>query len=159
MIKTIKIDSKTSLKVSNNIGWMMAYRDQFGRDIVPTLIPVLSAVLDIAVEVNKAASEEGVSAADVFKAMETDTLRDALIEVSGLEMVDLINIVWAMAKAADDDIEEPREWVKQFEAFPLDTILPVIFDLCLKCMVSSKNLKRLQTGMQGLRPSLLTESL
>lgn len=158
MIKTIKIDSKTSLKVSNNIGWMMAYRDQFGRDIVPTLIPALSAILDIAVEVNKAATAEGVSSADVLRALDSDTLRDALIEMSGLEMVDIINIVWAMAKAADDDIEEPREWIKQFDTFPLDTILPIIFDLCLKCMVSSKNLKRLQTGMQSLRPSLLTES-
>ena len=50
MEKTIKINSKTSLKVSNNIGWMLAYRDQFGRDIVPTLIPALTAALEIDTE-------------------------------------------------------------------------------------------------------------
>ena len=158
MEKTIKINSKTSLKVSNNIGWMLAYRDQFGRDIVPTLIPALTAALEIAVEVNKAAQAEGVATMDVLKVLDSDALRDALIEISGIEMVDIIHIIWAMAKAADDDIEEPGEWVKQFDQFPLDTILPVIFDMVVSCMVSSKNSKRFQTMMQSLKPSPSTES-
>ena len=158
MEKTIKIDLKTSIKVSNNIGWMFAYRDQFGRDIVPALIPLLSAAIDVAVEVSKAAGENGVSAVDVLQMMDSDVIRDALVEASGLEMVDIINIVWAMAKAADDDIDEPKEWVKQFDSFPLDTIIPVVFDLALTCMVSTKNLKRLRTAMQGMKPSPSTGS-
>lgn len=157
MEKTIKVDSKTSFKVSNSIAWMMIYRDQFGRDIVPALVPVMSAALDIAVEVSKVAGE-GVTTAELIKKMDTDTLRDALLEMSGLEFVDIINIIWSMAKAADDDIDEPRVWVRQFDSFPLDTILPVIFDLTLSCMVSSKNLKRLRQTMQGAKPSPSTES-
>lgn len=157
MEKTIKVDSKTSFKVSNSIAWMMIYRDQFGRDIVPALVPVMSAALDIAVEVSKVAGE-GVTTAELIKKMDTDTLRDALLEMSGLEFVDIINIIWSMAKAADDEIDEPRVWVRQFDSFPLDTILPVIFDLTLSCMVSSKNLKRLRQTMQGAKPSPSTES-
>lgn len=158
MEKTIKIDSKTSLKVSNNIGWMLAYRDQFGRDIVPTLVPALTAALEIAVEVNKAAQAEGVATMDVLKALDADALRDAMLEISGIEMVDIIHIIWAMAKAADESIEEPSEWVKQFDKFPLDAILPVIFDMVFACMVTSKNYKRFQTLMQSLKPSPSMES-
>lgn len=158
MIKTIKVDKNTTLKLSNNIGWMLAYRDQFGRDIVPVLVPVLSAVIDIAVEVNKAAAGEKVSTATILQQMDTGILRDAIFEMSGLEFVDVINIIWAMAKAADEDIEEPREWVKQFDAFPLDVIMPVVFDMVLACMVSTKNLKRLRAGMQSLQPLPSTAS-
>lgn len=157
MEKTIKIDSKTSIKVSNNIGWMMAYRDQFGQDIVPTLIPILNAGLDIAIEVAKNAEGEA-TALDVIKALDSDVIRDSLYDMAGLEFVDIINIVWAMAKAADDDIEEPREWVKSLPAFPVDIIFPIILELVLRCMVSTKNLRRLQTAMEGLRPSPSSQS-
>jgi len=158
MEKTIKIDSKTSIKVSNNIGWMFAYRDQFGHDIVPDLIPVLKAAIDIAVEISRSAGEEGATTADVLRRLDADAMKDALLEMSGLEFVDLIHIVWAMAKAADEDIEEPKEWIRQFDTFPLDTIMPAIFDMALACMVSTKNLKRLRTAMQGLKPSPSTAS-
>ena len=157
MEKTIKIDSKTSIKVSNNIGWMLIYRDQFGRDIVPALVPVLNAGIDLAVEVAKVTGKEA-SAQDILRAMDTESLRDALYNASGLEFVDFINIVWAMAKAADDDIEEPMEWVKSLPAFPIDAIFPVILDMVLKCMVTSKNLKRLQTAMGSLKPSPSSQS-
>ena len=157
MEETIKIDSKTSLKLSNSVAWMMLYRDQFGRDIVPVLIPALTAVTDIAVEVNKAV-QNGATPAQIVSALDTDIVKDALVEASGLEFVDLLNIIWAMAKAADDDIDEPIIWVRQFDKFPLDTILPIVFDMILSCMVSTKNLKRLRTSMQSLKPSPSTES-
>lgn len=157
MEKTIKIDSKTSLKLSNSVAWMMLYRDQFGRDIVPVLIPALTAVTDIAVEVNKAV-QNGATPTQIVSALDTDIVKDALVEASGLEFVDLLNIIWAMAKAADDDIDEPIIWIRQFDKFPLDTILPVVFDMILSCMVSTKNLKRLRTSMQSLKPSPSTAS-
>lgn len=151
MEKTIKLDSKTSIKLSNNIGWMMVYKNQFGRDIVPVLIPALNAGLEVALQV--ARETEGKSVADVLRVLDTDTLTEAMIDLAGVELVDLINIVWAMAKAADDDIEDPVEWAKTLPAFPLDVIMPTVFDMVLKCMVSSKNLKRLQTALESLKPS------
>lgn len=158
MEKTIKIDSKTSIKLSNNIGWMMAYRDQFGRDIVPALVPVLNGAIDIAMEIAKATEGKNVDALSVIKALDASTIQDALFSVAGLEFVDIINVVWAMAKAADDDIEEPREWAKTLPAFPLDVIMPVVFDMVLRCMVSTKNLRRLQTVMESLKPSASNQS-
>lgn len=151
MEKTVKLDSKTSIKLSNNIGWMMVYKNQFGRDIVPVLIPALNAGLEVALQVARDTDGKGV--VDVLRVLDTDTITNAMIELAGLELVDLINVVWAMAKAADDDIEDPVEWAKTLPAFPLDVIGPVVFDMVLKCMVSSKNLKRLQTALESLKPS------
>jgi hypothetical protein len=56
----------------------------------------------------------------------------------------VIQITWAMAKNANDEIEPPREWLKQFETFPIDIILPILFELIAKSFVSSKNLNRLR---------------
>ena len=46
MEKTIKI-GKQSVRLNNNISWAIAYRDQFGRDIIPALMPLLASALDI----------------------------------------------------------------------------------------------------------------
>lgn len=158
MERTIKINEGQSLRVSNNIGWMLAYRDQFGRDIVPALIPALTAIVDVTAEIMKATAGKNVKAQDVVAVMDPDILKNALVEASGLEAVDLIHIVWAMAKTADESIEEPREWVKQFDTFPVDIIGPIIIELVIACMVSEKNSRRLRTAMEGLKPSTSTTS-
>ena len=78
---------------------------------------------------------------------------------AAIESVDLLNIVWAMAKNADEEIPEPREWFKQFDVFPVDVIAPAVFELIFKAMVSTKNLKRLQSLRESLQPnSTSTES-
>jgi hypothetical protein len=74
-----------------------------------------------------------------------------------VEFVDvIINVTWAMAKAADENIEPPKRWVRQFEEFPLDVVFPAVYDLVVKGFVSSKNLKRLKklgASLKGLQPS------
>jgi hypothetical protein len=57
-----------------------------------------------------------------------------------------------MAKACDDDIPEPIEWVKQFDTFPVDVIAPEVFNLALKGAMSSKNLKRLKDLKKKIQP-------
>ena len=62
-----------------------------------------------------------------------------------------------MAKAADETIEPPKKWVRQFDTFPVDVVLPAVYDMLLKGFVSSKNLKRLKTlgeNLKNLQPSL-----
>lgn len=78
------------------------------------------------------------------------------------EFVDLVvNVTWAMAKAADENIETPKRWVRQFEEFPLDVVGPAVYDLVLKGFVSSKNLRRLKkigNELRNLQPSHSTTS-
>ena len=151
MEKIIKI-GKQEVRLTNNVSWAMTYRDQFGHDIIPTLMPMLAAALDIISGIVDEVSEGGrISVADILKALDGDKMLDAVIHLSGLEFVELINITWAMAKAADDDIPEPKVWVKSFSEFPVDKIAPEVFSLAFKGLVSSKNLKRLKDLTSGIK--------
>jgi hypothetical protein len=158
MEKTIKIDSKTTLKVSNNISWMMAYNEQFNRDVLETLQPAVVAAVDVFAAVAEVAKEQGVNTADVLRTMDAETLRDAVIDLAGLGAVDIINIIWSMAKAADEDIEEPSLWVKQFNVFPLDVILPAVVSLAFQGLITTKKLKGIQEWTRALDPSPSIES-
>ena len=151
MEKNIKIDSKNSLKLNNNVGWLFIYKDQFGRDIVPTLVPVLNAGIDLVFGIYKETG--GKFTKDSIMQIDTDALTDALIQATAIEATDLINITWALAKNADEDIPEPREWVRQFDTFPVDVIAPEVFKMLFKGMVSTKNSRRLQNQFENLQPS------
>ena len=151
MEKTIKI-GKQEVRLTNNVSWAITYRDQFGHDIIPTLMPMLAAVLDIVSGMIDEVSVGGkVEVTDLLRNLDGDKLFDAVLHLSGLEFVELINITWAMAKAADDDIPDPKTWVKGFNEFPVDKIAPEVFSLAFKGLVSSKNLKRLKDLTSGIK--------
>ena len=155
MKKTITLEDGQELTLSNNVGWLFIYRDQFGRDIVPTLVPALNAGIDLIFAVYKAT--DGKVTKEVLKNMDTDEITSALWAASGIEAVDLLNVIWAMAKNADDSVPEPRKFFAGFDSFPLDVILPPAFELIFKGMVSGKNLTRLQEALNGLKPSNWTK--
>ena len=153
MQKTIKWTQngvKNELTLDNNIGWMIAYKEQFGRDIVPALIPVLNAGIDLAYGIVQSIKPGAKADIETIKSIDPDALHDAVLQA--IEAVDLINITWALAKNADDDIREPREWVRQFEGFPLDIIGAAVFDLVFKSMISTKNWNRLRKSVEDLKP-------
>lgn len=153
MIKTIQIGEK-EVQLSNNIGWAIDYRDQFGSDIIPTLLPMVAAALDLIKGLlEEAGDTENLQWQDILKTLDGDTLLDAVVHLGGLEFTDFINITWAMAKCADDSIPEPRTWVKQFDSFPVDVIAPAVFQLVFSGVVSSKNLKRLKEIRESLQPT------
>ena len=102
-----------------------------------------------------------VSVEGIASALEGRVL-DVLLPMFQAEFVDLVvNVTWAMAKAADESIEPPKKWVRQFETFPLDVVGPAVFEMALKGFVSSKNLKRLEKlgeNVRSLQPSHSTTS-
>lgn len=153
MEKTIKIGNK-SVRLNNNISWTLIYRDQFGRDIIPTLMPLVASALDIISGViNETGKTEDIELADLAKLANGDALLNAAIHLGGFEFTDLICITWAMAKSADEDIPSPSEWVAQFDDFPLDIIVPAVFTLIFKGVISSKNLKKLADLKEKIRPA------
>ena len=160
MEKIIKI-GKQEVRLNNNVAWTMEYRDQFGKDIVPALMPILASLME---GVSTIISESGgneVTMADIADAVQGRSM-DVLLPMFQVEFVDtIINVTWAMAKAADEDIEPPKRWVRQFEEFPLDVVVPAVYELVLKGFVSSKNLKRLKKvseSLKNLQPSHSTTS-
>lgn len=150
MIKTISINEEQEVTLSNNVGWLLVYKDQFGQDIVPSLIPILNAGIDLVYSIYTTTG--GKLDKDTIAKLDTDVIEAAIYKLAGFEMVDFLHVVWAMAKNADDKIPEPKKWLNQFEVFPMDLMVPAVFDLLYKGMVSSKNSKRLQELIGTLKP-------
>lgn len=156
MEKTIKIGKK-SVKLNNNISWAIVYRDQFGRDIIPTLMPLLASVLDVVSGlINETGKTDEIDLTDLAALADGEALINAAIHFSGFEFTDLINITWSLAKCADDSIPDPREWLSQFDTFPVDVVAPEVFGLIFRGVVSSKNLKRLEDLKKRIQPSSIS---
>ena len=160
MEKVIKIGKK-EVKLNNNVAWTMEYRDQFGKDIVPALMPVIASMIEGVSAVVGDAGTTDIKLENLATALQGRTM-DVLLPMFQVEFVDvIINVTWAMAKAADETIAPPKQWVRQFDEFPLDIIGPAVYELVVKGFVSSKNLKRLKKigkDLKALQPSHSTTS-
>lgn len=160
MEKVIKIGKK-EVRLNNSVAWTMEYRDQFGKDIVPALMPVLVTMVESVSTIVAETGKTEISVSDIAEAIQGRAM-EVLLPMFQVEFVDvLINVTWAMAKAADETIAPPKEWAKQFDVFPLDVVAPAVYDLVLKGFVSSKNLKRLKdlgASLKKLQPSHSTTS-
>lgn len=159
MEKIIKIGNK-EVRLNNNVAWTMEYRDQFGKDILPAVMPLLTSMIEgVSAVVAESTEGERMTAESIAEALQGRTL-DFMLPMYQAEFVDLVvNVTWAMAKAADESIDPPKKWVRQFEEFPLDVVGPAVFDLVLKGFVSSKNLKRLKKmgeSLKDLQPKSLS---
>lgn len=155
MIKKININKSQSIELSSSLGWLIIYREQFGHDILPDIMPIIESGLTTAVKVMQNSDEGEVS---IIDNLDDTILTDAFISLSGLEFTTMLNIIWAMAKKADSDIESPEDFYDRFETLPLDNILPVVIKMIINSMVSSKNAKRLLGMMKDLNQSISTKS-
>lgn len=144
MEKIIKI-GKQEVRLNNNVAWTMEYRDQFNKDILPAIMPLAASMIEGISAIMADATNNGeITTSSIAEALEGRTM-EILLPMFQAEFVELVvNVTWAMAKAADESIDPPKKWVRQFEEFPLDVVGPAVLDLVLKGFVSSKNLKRLK---------------
>lgn len=161
MEKIINIGNK-EVRLNNNVAWTMEYRDQFGKDILPAVMPLIASMMEgVSTIIADAGNGGEITVNSISEAIQGRTM-DVMLPMFQAEFVDLvINVTWAMAKAADESIDPPKRWVRQFEEFPLDVVGPAIFDLMLKGFVSSKNLARLKKigeNLKDLQPSHSTKS-
>lgn len=158
MEKIIKI-GKQEVKLDNNAAWAMEYRDQFGKDILPVILPMGAALMEMLATV--AASADELSLKGLAESLEGRVM-DVVEPLVQVEMVDiLINVTWAMAKVADESIDPPKKWIRQFDSFPIDVVAPAVYDMAMKGFISSKNQKRLKNAVKSLKslqPSLSMKS-
>lgn len=165
MEKTIKAGKK-SYKLTNKVKWMTVYKNQFGRDIMPMLVPVANAFLEIAVSVMKATGGKSLDmskAGEVMKDIDIADIQSSMYSLAGLEFTDLLAITWSMARTLDDETVDFDTWVDEFvdDFFPVDEIAPTIIEINAKALMSSKNYSRLRKAVESLKPmtrSTLTES-
>lgn len=145
-----------SVVLDSSTGWLFVYRDYFGRDILPDLLPALEAVLHTIS--NAVGVLEGDKIEDIIKALASDEVIDGLfIDLTGAELTTILNIFWSMAKNEDMTIEEPDKFFKKFDVFPVDEILPKMFAQIVNSCVSSKNLESLKAKRPYLRTILSLE--
>lgn len=148
MIKSIKINANQSIELNSSMGWFLVYRETFGHDILPDIMPLLESGLTMAVNllqgigINKDNSVD-VTTGKIISTIDDNLINDLFINLSGLELTTVLQIVWAMAKNADDGLPPLREWLNQFDVFPLDVIAPKVIRLILESTASAKNAKRL----------------
>ena len=139
MIKTVKINKEQELTLSNNLAWATIYKDQFGHDIIPDIMPLMSAAIRL---IKEMAAYTDMN--EIVKNTDFETIQETLIELCAFQFTDVFNLVWAFNKAYDENIDPPEKWVRQFDEFPLDVIVPAMFELLTKGLISSKNLKSLR---------------
>lgn len=148
MIKSIKINKDQSVELNGSAGWFFVYRESFGHDILPDIMPIIESGLTMAVNLLQgigvgADGSVDASPRQIVESIDDSVLNDLFINLSGLESTTIMQIVWAMAKNADDDIPSLRTWLNQFDVFPLDDILPKAVRLIIDSTVSAKNARRL----------------
>ena len=163
MKKDIKIGDKT-VTLSNCVAWTIEYRDQFGKDPLEALMPIVTSLLEA---VTSIVNESGVTAkgeigiTDIASALEGRAF-DITLPLTQLGFVDSVfNVVWAMAKAENEGLPPPKTWARQFDEFPLDEIVPAVYGMVLTGFSSSKNLERLRSLLGNIKtnqPSRSTPS-
>ena len=159
MQKTIKIGDK-DVTLDNSIVWAIIYRNQFGTDIVPSLMPAIAACFDVMSGLFNTGEDmtKEIDVSEILRKVDGDYFLEAISHISGVELVDIIHLTWALAKTADEKTPEPEKWAREIGDFPLDIIGPALFDLVIKGVVSSKNLRRLEILKRKLRPLNSTTS-
>lgn len=136
MKKTLTIDNQ-EVGFDFNMSTFIVFKSQTGVDMLPILTQLVSEVL------------KGTE--DLFQEGKDITSYDigtVLENVYSVEMVDLLNFVWSMAKTNDPQIQEPVKWFSQFEKFELIDVLQELLEIVLPSMLSTKKLESLKKMLQ-----------
>jgi len=151
MIKTLKMGGK-EVQFSTSLSWVWVYKGQFGRDplfllmpVVKSLLTVIPSLVDAKQTADKKAKSGGgeAGALDVvaeLTGVDLDQITDAIFE---LELQDILNLIWAFAKNADQAIPEPERWY-QTQEIELDTFITKFGPEIIKSCISAKNWRSLQ---------------
>lgn len=162
-IKWMDGEEERALILDNTFTWMVYYKEAFGRDIVPDLAPILNSVIKAffavfsAVDVDKVvkiatSKQKNKTEADrtsaimneVLQKVDPDDITGVIIEATAIESVTFLQIMWALAKCADDSIDEFFEWTKTTSGMTPDFLVSEVFDLVLKGWITENPLvKRL----------------
>ena len=137
MKKTLTIDNK-EVGFDFNMSTFIVFKSQTGVDMLPILTQLTSELLKGTEDL----FEEG-------KDITTYDVGTILENVYSVEMVDLLNFVWSMAKTNDPQIQEPVKWFSQFEKFELIDVLQELLEIVLPSMLSTKKLESLKKMFQA----------
>lgn len=161
-IQQVKISKDCTLKLDASIGWLIKYREQFGHDILPDLLPLISAGIELAANTASSIDTNTVDVKKLIETIDKEAIQDLMMNIAMLESTTVLNIIWALnanyLKKNGQEVKPIDVWAEQFDNFPLDVILPKALKLIVESTVSSKNLKRLQNLTTTMKKSAQTGS-
>lgn len=135
MEKTITIDGK-EVRFKATASFPLIYKANFNVDVLTIIMPLLSEVIGGA---------SGMVTEETFKTgsllLTPETISMALEGVYSLELIDIMNLLWTMAKCADDEIPDPVKWFGEFDEFPIIDIAVQVFPMLFSSLLSKKKLK------------------
>lgn len=135
MEKIIKVNEK-EIPLKITAGFPLRYKSQFGDDILKFIMPMLQGLLPLV----KVMQEQDIK--DTKQLLVEGNAGQLVDALSYLEMEKLFNIVWVLAKTADNSIKEPLEWLDEFETFPLADVLPTVFEMIMQTFGTTQKSKK-----------------
>lgn len=122
MVKTVKINGK-NINFSLAAKFIIIYRNNFNKDIGELVFPLLGSIMT---SIQSAKND-------------TEIMSVVFNELSGkLELVDILNLLWSMAYAADDSIPSADVF---FDDFSITDVYKMISEL-LEPFISSLAVKK-----------------
>lgn len=157
MIKRLEIEGKP-VELNSSAGWLYVYRNQFGRDILPDIMPMIESLLTLALDFMKNSNADEIGFEEMIEFADEDRMDDVFARLSGLETTTLLGIFWALAKNADRSIGQPEDYFNEFEILPLDEIVPAVIRLIIESSISSKNSQSLLNRLKSKKLSQLVST-
>ncbi|AFU16623.1 prophage pi2 protein 40 [Bacillus thuringiensis MC28] len=118
MKKTITIDEKDVL-LKSTAGTAIRYKAQFRRDMFADILSL------------------GVLSSYISTDGDQNNIDLSQVDLSKLDFEVIYNLVWAFAKTANKEVQDPLTWLDTFGEFPIAEIITEIQDL-IKSTVQSK---------------------
>lgn len=147
MIKTVQFEGH-SLEINTSGGWFFVYKDYFGHDIMPDIMPALETMLQMAVSIAGKVDPGERDAHQILAALDEDVLEEIFAKMAGAQLTTVMQIVWAMARNADESVPGPREFFNKYDTFPWDTAGLEVFKALLESNISTKNVKSLLASLK-----------
>ena len=161
-------EEERSLELDNTFTWAVYYKERFGRDIVSDIVPILNTIIkgffalfsSVDIEkINKAVTSKQKNKSDTDRAaavfeeimqnVDPDDITGVIIEASMMESVTLLQIMWALAKCADDNVDDFIEWTKTTSGMTPDVLIWSVYELVIKgWMTENPLVKRLLKMMK-----------
>lgn len=150
MRRTVEL-GEHSVELNSSAGWLYIYRNNFGRDILPDIMPMLQGLLTLMVDFMNETGNGEVTVGNLVEYADEEKIDNLAATFSGLETITILNIFWSMAKNADPSIPDPQKFFSEIECLALDVMIPQMLELIIQSSVSSKNSTSLLNQFKSLK--------
>lgn len=147
MKRTFDFDG-TPVELNSSMGWILIYKEQFGHDILPDLMPAIDAVFGLSLDLIGDLNLDEIGLDEILRKLDKDMVSEALATASGLGATTMVQIIWSLAKNANPDIPGPLKWINSFETIPFDEVFMPVINLIFDSCVSKKKARSLLMALK-----------